>query len=126
MTGAGAAGAGGVSEPGGAAAGGADAGLPPGISGSSKTVACGAEMCESAGVPKASLFIDPCCTAGACGLDTAFLGLVGATFTDKCQAKGQVGEVDETCPTTAPSMTGKCCTSLPSWRPSSPNRVLAL
>jgi hypothetical protein len=100
----GAAGAGGMSEPGGAAAGGADAGLPPGISVSSTTVACGADMCDSASVPKASLFIDPCCAADACGLDTAFLGLVGATFADKCQAKGQVGEPDESCPTTAPSM----------------------
>lgn len=85
-----------------AGAGGAGASLPPGISSTPKMVACGAEMCGSAAVPPA-LYIDPCCDAGTCGLDTGFLALVGAAFTDKCQPKGQVGEVNDACPSTPAS-----------------------
>jgi hypothetical protein len=76
--------------------------LPPGISDMSKTEMCTDEpKCASAAV--GPLFIDPCCAGDACGLSTAFLGLVGANFAEECQPRGQVGEVDESCPTTAPS-----------------------
>jgi hypothetical protein len=92
-------GAGGMSEA--AGAGGAGASLPPGISSMPKTEACGTEMCGSAAV--GPVFIDPCCDSGACGLDTGFLALVGASFTDKCQPKAQPGEVDANCATTEPS-----------------------
>lgn len=85
---------GGVSE--GGAAGAATA-LPPGISDMSRTIECGADMCKSVGV--GPVFIDPCCSSDACGLDTGFLALVGAAFTEKCQAKDQPGDLDEMCPT---------------------------
>jgi hypothetical protein len=76
--------------------------LPPGLSTTSKTVECGADMCKSVG-PVGPVFIDPCCASDACGLDTGFLALVGAAFTDKCQAKDQPGDLDDACPTSDPS-----------------------
>ena len=87
----------------GAAAGGAavQVPLPPGISDKSKTAACGAETCTSASV--GPIYIDPCCAADGCGLDTEFLTLVGATFKDQCQAAHQPGVPDSACPTTASS-----------------------
>lgn len=90
---------GGMSE--GGAGGAAPVMLPPGLSDMPSTKACGADMCESVGV--GPVFIDPCCANDSCGLDTGFLALVGASFKDKCQPKGQVGELDAGCPTTAPS-----------------------
>jgi len=92
---------GGMSEGG---ASGAPVMLPPGLSDMASTKACGAEMCDSVGVgPGSPVFIDPCCATDACGLATGFLALVGAAFEETCQAKGQVGELDTSCPTTAPS-----------------------
>jgi len=64
-------------------------------------VACGDEMCGSASV--GPLYIDPCCSNDACGLETGFLQLVGASFAETCQPKAQPGVVDEACPTTDPS-----------------------
>jgi len=96
------AGGGGVPASEGGAGGAAPTPLPPGISDMPKTEACGAEMCTSASV--GPVFIDPCCEAGACGLNTAFLALAGAAFTAECQPKAQPGDVDEACPTTAASM----------------------
>ena len=76
--------------------------LPPGISDTSKTEMCTDEpKCASAAV--GPVFIDPCCAGDACGLSTGFLGLVGAKFDTECQPKGQVGEVDASCPTSAAS-----------------------
>jgi hypothetical protein len=86
----------------GGAGGAAPSTLPPGISSVSKTEMCTDEpACKSAAV--GPVYIDPCCAGDACGLATGFLGLVGAKFENDCQPKGQVGEVDEGCPTTAPS-----------------------
>lgn len=84
-----------------AGAGGVATMLPPGISDTSKTEMCGGDSCKSAAV--GPVFIDPCCADDSCGLSTGFLALVGANFADECQPKGQVGEVDEACPTSAPS-----------------------
>lgn len=92
--------AGGTSE--GGAGGAAPAPLPDGLSYTPSTLACGAEMCQSANV-LGQVYIDPCCATDGCGLDTGFLDLVGAKFEEKCQPKGQVGEPDTSCPTTAPS-----------------------
>ena len=86
----------------GGAGGAAPVMLPPGISDTSKTEMCTDEpKCTSAAV--GPVFIDPCCAGDACGLSTSFLALVGATFKEQCQPKGQVGEVDESCPTSAAS-----------------------
>jgi hypothetical protein len=73
--------------------------LPEGLSDMSKTVECGADMCKSAAVLGGTVFIDPCCATDACGLDTGFLTLVGASFDEKCQAQDQPGDLDEACPT---------------------------
>ena len=73
----------------------------PGISETPQTEACGVEMCKSAAV--GPLFVDPCCAGESCGLDTAVLGLLGAPFSERCQALGQPGEVDANCPTSAAS-----------------------
>jgi len=75
--------------------------LPPGISDKSKTAVCGAEKCTSANV--GPIYIDPCCAADSCGLDTESLTLVGANFKDQCQAAHQPGALDSACPTTAAS-----------------------
>jgi len=98
------AGAGTAGTPGmdGGAGGMAPAMLPPGISDMPKTEMCvDDDKCASASV--GPVFIDPCCAGDACGLSTGFLALVGAQFKDACQPKGQIGEVDEACPTSAPS-----------------------
>jgi hypothetical protein len=79
--------------------GGGAAGLPPGLSDMAKTVECGADTCKSASVVGGTVFIDPCCATDACGLDTGFLDLVGASFKDKCQAHDQPGDIDAECPT---------------------------
>ena len=62
---------------------------------------CGGDSCASAAV--GPVFIDPCCAGDSCGLATGFLELVGAHFADACQPKGQSGDVDGTCPTSAAS-----------------------
>jgi hypothetical protein len=96
------AGVGGGTPTDGGAGGAAPSTLPPGISDVSKTEMCTDEpACKSAAV--GPVFIDPCCAGDACGLATGFLGLVGANFEEECQPRGQVGEVDESCPTTMPS-----------------------
>lgn len=80
------------------AGGGGGAGLPPGLSEEPSTKMCGAETCESS---QAALvyYVDPCCAANdACGLDTTFLSLVGAKFTDTCQAHDQPGTDEGSCP----------------------------
>jgi hypothetical protein len=84
-----------------AGAGGMATMLPPGISDMSKTEMCGGDSCSSAAV--GPVFIDPCCAGDACGLATGFLDLVGAHFKEECQPKGQLGDVDEACPTSAAS-----------------------
>ena len=87
----------------GGAGGAAPSTLPPGLSNTSKTEMCTDEpACKSAAV--GPVFIDPCCAGDACGLSTGFLGLVGAKFEEECQAKGQVGAIDNDCPTSAASM----------------------
>lgn len=79
----------------------ADAGagteLPPGLSEEPSTEECGAETCESA--PAGGVYhVDPCCGAGdACGLNTAFLSLVGAQFTETCQLRDQPGTNEGSC-----------------------------
>jgi hypothetical protein len=71
--------------------------LPDGLSSMPSTKECAAETCQSA--QALTVYIDPCCTPDdACGLSTAFLGLVGAHFTETCQARMQPGELDEGCP----------------------------
>jgi hypothetical protein len=91
-------------EAGSGGAGTAPVALPPGISNTGQTLTCDTASCKSVGV--GPVFVDPCCaaTADTCGLNTGFLSLVGAQFTEVCQPKGQVGVVDEACPTTAPAM----------------------
>ena len=84
-------------------AGGTPTMLPAGLSDTSKTEMCGGDnSCSSAAVGGV-VFIDPCCAGDACGLATGFLDLVGAHFEDACQPKGQLGDVDEACPTSADS-----------------------
>jgi hypothetical protein len=93
-------------EPGSGDMGGAP--LPPGISDTPSTIEC-AESCDSAAVGVAALdqlyYIEPCCAGAeeACGLDTQFLELTGATFGETCQPKNQPGELDEACPATEPA-----------------------
>ncbi len=71
----------------------------PGTSNVSKTVKCGDDMCTSVKtlIP-GPVFVDPCCSGTACGVDAQFLGIVGAGFKDTCQAVGQVGDADDACP----------------------------
>jgi len=70
--------------------------LPDGLSNTPSTKACGSEMCSSA--KAVTVYVNPCCAADdACGLDTGFLALVGAQFTEVCQAHNQPGDRDETC-----------------------------
>ncbi len=92
------------------AGGGAPVMLPPGISDMPSTAECSSESCESAQVGIAALnqlyYIDPCCAGpseDACGLNTQFLALTGASFEETCQPKNQPGEVDEACPSTEPA-----------------------
>lgn len=93
--GAGTADAGSASDDGGASGA---PGLPDGLSNKPSSETCGENMCESVSVAGA-VYVDPCCAAGdACGLDTGFLELVGAQFTDRCQIKDQPGDVDDACP----------------------------
>jgi hypothetical protein len=78
----------------------------PGISDTPKSVECGGETCASAHIPIQQVYVDPCCAGpdeDQCGLDTGFLSLVGASFEDTCQAKGQEGPVDEACPSPTPA-----------------------
>lgn len=71
--------------------------LPPGLSTMPSTTTCGADSCSSA--KAATVYVDPCCTdTDSCGLDTGFLSLVGAKFTETCQAHDQPGTPDATCP----------------------------
>jgi hypothetical protein len=73
----------------------------PGISETPRTETCGVDSCESAAV--GPLFVDPCCAGDACGLDTSVLSLLGAPFSERCQALAQPGELDASCPTSAGS-----------------------
>ena len=71
--------------------------LPPGLSSMPSSTMCGGEACDSAKVGGA-VNVDPCCdSAGACGLNTGFLSLVGAKFPEVCQAHNQPGEPSTTC-----------------------------
>lgn len=75
------------------------AALPDGLSTMPSTKECenAANACESA--QAVTVFVDPCCTAdGGCGLSTTFLALVGAQFSESCQAREQPGVEDESCP----------------------------
>jgi hypothetical protein len=82
--------------------------LPPGISETPSTEQCAEESCESARVGALGTFyyIDPCCAGAedACGLNTQFLELTGASFGDTCQPKNQPGELDGACPATEAGM----------------------
>jgi hypothetical protein len=91
-----AAGAGAGGDPGTAGTGGTTM-LPPGLSDMPSTESCGADTCNSA-VAGPSVYVDACCTgAEACGLDTGFLSLVGASFKEVCQALAQPGDLDDSC-----------------------------
>lgn len=95
-------------EPASGGMGGGSPMLPPGISDMESTIEC-AESCESARVGALGQFyyIDPCCAGAeeACGLNTQFLDLTGASFgEDSCQPKNQPGELDEACPATEAAM----------------------
>ena len=71
--------------------------LPPGLSDEPSTEECGAETCESAQAAGV-YYVDPCCGAGdACGLNTGFLSLVGAQFTETCQLHDQPGTDEGFC-----------------------------
>jgi len=86
-------------EPGAAGKGGTGGAtmLPPGLSDTPSTESCGADTCNSA-MAGPSVYVDPCCTSGdACGLDTGFLSLVGATFKEVCQPLAQPGDLDDSC-----------------------------
>jgi hypothetical protein len=91
----------GASSAGGTGNGGDGGGVLPGISDVSKTEMCGDNSCKSGNV--ATYFIDPCCAGDACGLDTSFLQVVGASFAETCQPRDQPGELDEECPASADS-----------------------
>ncbi len=82
-----------------AGAGGAAPIMIPGTSPEKKTLKCGTVMCSS--VPTiipGPIYVDPCCASDACGVDTKFFAILGASFKDTCQATGQEGPVDTTCP----------------------------
>lgn len=73
--------------------------LPPGLSATPSTEECGENMCDSAAVAGGVVNVNPCCGADdSCGLDSGFLGLVGANFKDRCQVKNQPGDLDDACP----------------------------
>ncbi len=76
----------------------------PGTSDRSITIECGVAMCKSVKTLAPSVFVDPCCVDGACGVNTAFFGALGASFKDMCQAVGQEGSVDAGCPNSAGQM----------------------
>jgi hypothetical protein len=75
----------------------------PGTGTSSETVECGADACSSTKTLLPSLFIDPCCTAGAntCGVDSGFLTLLGVDLKGACLPKDQPGELDSGCPSSS-------------------------
>ena len=72
--------------------------LPPGLSDEPAVVDCKLDACFSSAV--GPLFVDPCCAGEGCGLDSGFLALLGARFPNQCQAKGQPGVLDASCPAT--------------------------
>jgi hypothetical protein len=75
--------------------------LPPGLSDVPIVVECGADMCASVAV--GPVFVEPCCAAEGCGLETEFLALVGAAFAESCQPRNQPGNLDRACPTSSAS-----------------------
>lgn len=80
-----------------------EAGAPgimvPGTSDQSKTLKCGTAMCTSVKtIVPGPVYVDPCCAGDACGVDTQFFGVLGASFKDVCQAVGQAGPLDAACP----------------------------
>jgi hypothetical protein len=66
------------------------------------TVTCGAEMCSSIkALSTTPLYVNPCCAGAAkdaCGLDTGFFAVLGASFKEECQALNQEGPADTGCP----------------------------
>lgn len=77
--------------------------LPPGTSSMPKTIQCGGD-CTSA---RAGLvYVDPCCgeNNAVCGVDTTYLTMTGAMLNKGCEPKHQPGELNEACPSPAPSM----------------------
>jgi hypothetical protein len=89
------------------AGGAAPAIVIPGTSPESKTVKCGTAMCSSVKTIIPAVFVDPCCSGDggdACGVDTQFFAILGASFKDTCQATAQVGPVDTGCPDSASQM----------------------
>lgn len=73
----------------------------PGIGDTPQSLSCDARTCTSASIAILNVYVDPCCAGAdqdACGLDTGFLSLVGASFEDSCQAKAQPGQLDAACP----------------------------
>jgi hypothetical protein len=94
-----------ASEGGGGAGGAAPAIMIPGTTPTAQTVTCGTNTCKSVSTISPAIWVDPCCTADEeCGVSTGFFAVVGASFKDTCQAKGQVGPVDTGCPTSAAQM----------------------
>lgn len=92
------AGSGGEPSAEGGAGGAAPVMLPPGLSPMPSTEMCGGDSCSSAKIDLASIYVDPCCDAtDGCGLNTGFLGLVGATFKETCQSRNQAGDPSDTC-----------------------------
>ncbi len=85
------------------AGGAAPALMIPGTSPETKTVKCGADMCTSVKTI-AGVFVDPCCSGTACGVDAQFFAVLGAGFKESCQAVGQVGDADEACPASPDQM----------------------
>jgi hypothetical protein len=80
-------------------AGGAGPGIMiPGISDVPKTIMCGGDSCSSVTTLAPGVYVDPCCVGDACGVSTQLLGALGAQSQDVCQAKGQLGEPDPSCP----------------------------
>jgi hypothetical protein len=82
-----------------AGAGGAAPGVMiPGISDAPKTITCGGDSCSSVTTLAPGVYVDPCCVGDACGVSTQLLGVLGAQSQDVCQAKGQLGQPDPSCP----------------------------
>lgn len=87
-------------EAGGDAGGAPGAPTIPGTSDESETIECGGDDCASTGTLLPTLYINPCCTAGAntCGVDSGFLTLLGTNLNGACLPKDQPGELDSACP----------------------------
>ncbi len=72
--------------------------MVPGTSDRSKTIACGVNPCRSVKTLAPNLFVDPCCVGSACGVSTQFFASFAVSFKNSCEAVGQQGARDASCP----------------------------